>query len=244
MSEQNDGLKCFLATEAMLAYCRVKLTSASGEYVEYADQTDAEIGITQHAVAAGGEVTVALIHGGRTFKCLASEAMAVGATIYGAADGKVSDTNSGVGAIGVALQAASGAGSIIECRMLNGGATIFGAGEAHVYEALNGGLPFIVTAVCVAAGAEDEVVIASFPRKALVLRAWMIARGTDVANVTLKQATNAFTAATAKGATDNAVVDFTTIIAAYDEIAATAAVIATFSAAGAVDVFLLCVPIA
>ena len=112
------------------------------------------------------------------------------------------------------------------------------------YSATQGAVPFVVQTTCTAAGAEDEVVMASWPQKARVVDAWMIARDTNAANVTLKNATNAFTAATAKGGTNDAIVPFGSIIAAYDEIAAAAAVVASFSAAGSVDVCLLCIPIA
>lgn len=119
-----------------------------------------------------------------------------------------------------------------------------GAAAIKDYEAAQGGIPFIIHALCTAEGAEDEDVIASFPQKALVIDAWMIARDTQAANVTLKNAGNAFTGAVAKGSADDTIVSFATIIAEQDEIAAEAAVVATFSGAGSVDVFLLCVPIA
>jgi hypothetical protein len=65
-----------------------------------------------------------------------------------------------------------------------------------------------------------------------------------VPTVTLKNATNAFTDAMTKSATDDVITRATKIIAEYDEVAASAAIIATFSAAGAVEVFILGVPIA
>jgi hypothetical protein len=72
----------------------------------------------------------------------------------------------------------------------------------------------------------------------------MVSRDTNAANVTIKNGSDAITDATAKGTADAAIVRFGSIIAAADEIAAEDAINATFSAAGAVDVFLLCVPIA
>ena len=63
-------------------------------------------------------------------------------------------------------------------------------------------------------------------------------------NVTFKNATNAFTDTVAKGATDDAVVRFGKIIAEYDEVAAGAVMLATFSGAGVIDACLLCIPIA
>jgi hypothetical protein len=106
------------------------------------------------------------------------------------------------------------------------------------------GVPVIIRATCTAGGAEDENVLVSADRKLLILESWMISRDTNAANVTLKNATNAFTSATAKGTTDDAKVEFDGPIAEYDEVAAGAAIIATFSAAGSVDVCILAVPIA
>jgi len=126
------------------------------------------------------------------------------------------------------------------------GAKIARADHAHALANVANvteGVPFVINAVVSASGAEDETVLASAQRKFKVIRAWMISRDTNAVNVTLKNATNAFTSATAKGATDDAVVEFD-IIAEQDEVAASAAVVATFSGAGAVDVCLLCIPIA
>ena len=245
MSVQCRSPKSFTATEALEAYRRVKLTAASGTAVEYADQSDSDafIGVTQAKVAIGEKVPVALKGDYQTFKCAVSEALAVAATLYAADDGKVADTSSG-NTIGTALEAASNDGDIIEVFLDAGASSAPGAGAIAVYSATAGGIPFLVQTACVAAGAEDEVVMASWPRKAKVVNAWMVARAADAANVTLKNATNAFTGAVAIGGVDDVIVPFDTIIAEYDEIAATAAVVASFSAAGSAEIFLLCVPIA
>jgi len=245
MSQISKEVKTFIATEALAAFRRVKLTSASGTAVEYADQTDSSgyIGITLEAVALGDHVAVALKGVQSTFKCVASEVLALGATLYAADDGKVADSASG-DSIGTALEAATADGDVIECVLDAGSASAPGASTLGVYSALAGGVPFVIKASLVAVGAEDETIIASFPRKAQVINAWMIARCANAANVTLKQATNAFTAATAKGTADDVIVPMGSIIAEQDEIAAEAAVIASFSAAGSVDVFLECLPIA
>lgn len=112
-----------------------------------------------------------------------------------------------------------------------------------LYSAAQGATPFIMRTLCTAAGAEDEVVVAAMPAKCQIIDAWMIARTTDAANVTLKNATNAFTGAVAIGGVDDTIVSFATIISEYDEVAAAAAITATFSAAGSAEIFLFCIPI-
>ena len=116
MSQQiENGLKTFTAGEALEAYRRVKLSAGSGSQVEYADVNEASIGITQVKVESGEMVTVALRTTGRTFKVTANEAMAAGASFYGANDGKVQDTDPGAGTIrGVALEASTANGDVIE----------------------------------------------------------------------------------------------------------------------------------
>lgn len=245
MSQKSKSPKTFVATEILAAFRRVKLTSASGVAVEYADQSDSSsfIGVTTRPVLADEHIGVDLKGSSQTFKCTASEAFAVGATLYAADDGKVSDTSSG-DVIGTALEAATADDDVVECLLDAGSSSAPGAAAIANYAALAGGVPFIIKATCTAVGSEDETVIASMPRKALVIDAWLVARDTNAANVTLKNATNAFTDTIAKGGTDDVLVGFGKLIAEYDEIAAGAAVIATFSAAGSVDVYMHCVPIA
>jgi hypothetical protein len=114
MSVQNDnGFKSFLATAALGAFRRVKNTAGSGTYVEYAGAGEQHIGVTQLAAAILTEVTVKVRSGPGTFKVIAADDFAAGATLYGAATGYVSDTSSG-SAIGIALEAAAGSGSVIE----------------------------------------------------------------------------------------------------------------------------------
>lgn len=122
MSQQNEsGLKAFTATEALEAFRRVKLTAGSGTAVEYADAGEEFVGLTQNKVALGGVVTVALRSAARSYKATAAGAVVVGATLYGANDGKVDDAASG-NAIGTALEAASGDDSIFEILLDNASA--------------------------------------------------------------------------------------------------------------------------
>jgi len=244
MSQRCISPKMFTAGEALEAFRRVKLKTNTGDTVVYADQSDSSnyVGVTLQKVANGEQVAVLIKGDYCTFKVVAADSFAAGATLYAADDGKVSDTSSG-NAIGTALEAAGADGDVVEALLNPTAASAYGAAGLINYEAANGAVPFIIKAELTATGAEDKTIIASFPRKALVTRAWMISRDTNAANVTLKNAGNAFTSAKAKGTADDAVVEFD-IIAEQDEIAAAAAVIATFSAAASVDVFLLCVPIA
>lgn len=123
MSQACKSPKNFTATENLLAFRRVKLTSGSGTAVEYADQSDSSnyIGITFENVDAGETIAVILKGMQETVKATASEAFVVGATLYAANDGKVSDTSSG-NAIGTALEAASGNNSVVEVFLDNGSA--------------------------------------------------------------------------------------------------------------------------
>jgi hypothetical protein len=245
MSQQTETVvKTFTATEALAVFRRVKLTAGSGVAVEYADQADsnAYVGVTQQAAAITTAVPVALKGRGRTYKVTAADSFAVLATLYAAADGKVSDSSSG-NVIGTALEAAGADGDVVEAFLDEG--SIAGPGPASVIveDAVGSSIPFLIRATCTAGGAEDEVVTSACPQKCVVIRAWMFARDTNAANVTLKNVAAAFTAATAKGATDDAQVAFNNIHA-NTGIAAGAAINATFSAAASVEICLLCVPVA
>ena len=116
MSQYNEGPKAFIATNDLEACRRVKLTAGKGDAVEYAGAGESFIGITAAKVAAEEEVSVILKPDGRTYKVTAAEALAAGATLYGGADGKVQDTVSG-DAIGIALEAATADGDIIEALL-------------------------------------------------------------------------------------------------------------------------------
>ncbi|MCK5057092.1 MAG: DUF2190 family protein [Candidatus Aminicenantes bacterium] len=114
----NPGIITRTATEALAAARRVKLTSGSGTAVEYADAADDYIGVTTAAAVIGGVVPVALKRANPgTVEITAAAAITAGATIYGAADGKVSTISSSTDKYGVALEAASGDGAVIESLM-------------------------------------------------------------------------------------------------------------------------------
>ncbi len=118
MSEYNaTGSKSFECNAALSRFQRVKLVAGKLE-VAGADET--AIGFVDGAVGAypttiGDTVTVRLLTSSGTFKAIASEAVAVSAILYGAASGKVTDTDGGsYTARFLALSAGSADGSIIE----------------------------------------------------------------------------------------------------------------------------------
>jgi hypothetical protein len=107
------GNKTFTASEALAAFRRVKLSSASGTAVEYADAGDEHIGMTQTAAASGALVTVRLRTAEGTLKGTAKTSFAAGAVLYGADDGKIDDASNG-SSIGTAVNAASADGDVCE----------------------------------------------------------------------------------------------------------------------------------
>lgn len=115
MSQQTENAnKTFTAGEALEAYRRVKLSD--GTTVVYAGADEPAIGITQKAAASGATVTVRLLNAPGTFKMTAGAAIAANKVVYGLASGKIDDLATGVPgvAIGVALEAATADGDIIE----------------------------------------------------------------------------------------------------------------------------------
>lgn len=110
MSKQIDSPLTMTTGEAIEAFRRVKI---SGATVVYADAGEAGIGIAQAYAASGAAVCIREHHHGGTFKGVAAGTFAVGATLYGAADGTLDDTVVG-SPIGYALEAATAAGDIIE----------------------------------------------------------------------------------------------------------------------------------
>lgn len=110
MSQQADSPKTFVSGEALSAFRRVKI---SGSTVVYADAGEHGIGVTQEAVASGDNVSVRLDTHGGSQKVTASKAIIAATVVYGAADGKVTDSASG-NAVGQTCEAATAANDIIE----------------------------------------------------------------------------------------------------------------------------------
>ena len=112
----NEGKRTFTAGEALANKRRVKIksgTTTSPIEVEYADAGEQHIGITEYAVASGELVAIKLRTSEGTQEVTAAGAFAIGATLYGAADGKVDDASSGT-AVSIAIEAATADGDIVE----------------------------------------------------------------------------------------------------------------------------------
>ena len=115
MSQFVDGnCKGFIADEAIAVHLRVKLDSDGR--VTVAGLADKEIGTAMTPTFAAGEpITVRLRAAAGTHKMVAIEALAIGATVYTEANGKVQDTAAtGAFQIGTALEAATADGDVIE----------------------------------------------------------------------------------------------------------------------------------
>lgn len=113
MSIQTGSPRTFLATAAVTAFRRVKLTASSGTHVEHSGAGEAAIGTAQNDAAIGEEVSVRLDNAGGTQKCVAAGAVVLAAAVYNAATGYVDDAASGT-SIGTALEAAAAAGDVLE----------------------------------------------------------------------------------------------------------------------------------
>jgi len=115
MASFNDnGIRTFTAGEALERYRRVKLSTGT---VVYADSDEACIGVTEREVANGEQVAVRLINHAGTFLIAANEAIDLNDVLYGANDGKITDTNpGGTGTARFkALTTGSGDGALVEC---------------------------------------------------------------------------------------------------------------------------------
>lgn len=115
MSQYNDtSVRAFECDEAIPQYSRVKLDS-DGK-VTIAGLADKEIGTALEATFAAGEICpVRLRTANGTHKMIAVEALAVGATVYTEAAGKVQDTAASTAfQLGTAITAATADGDVIE----------------------------------------------------------------------------------------------------------------------------------
>lgn len=119
-------IQTFYAGEALAAKRRVKINTSSPATttdppeVVYSDAGEDYIGVTEYAAASGELVAVKLVNAPGSFEicCDIGSAIGRGTTLYGAADGKVSDTSSG-SAQGVSKVAAASDGDIIEVLAWN-----------------------------------------------------------------------------------------------------------------------------
>jgi hypothetical protein len=114
MPFHDTDTKTFEASEAIADNVIVKLDSAGT--VSVADVSEAGIGVAQNpAYASGDDVAVRLFNKGGTIEMLADAAITLGATVYGRDGGEIDDSSADSAvAVGTALEAASGAGALIE----------------------------------------------------------------------------------------------------------------------------------
>ena len=113
MSQMNLGSKAFIANTDLEAFRRVKLTTGTGNKVDYANAGEACIGMTAAKALKDDFVTVDLKYTGQTFKAVALDAIVAGGNFYGAIDGKVSSVVNGA-IMGKVLEASSSDLEVIE----------------------------------------------------------------------------------------------------------------------------------
>ena len=112
----NEGIRTYTAGEALAAHRRVKIeggTTTTPPEVVYADAGEQHIGVTEYAVDDGDLVAIRLRTYPGSVEVEAADTFSIGAVLYGATDGKISDSSSG-SAIGIAHEACTGAGDIVE----------------------------------------------------------------------------------------------------------------------------------
>jgi hypothetical protein len=101
----------------------VTLDATTGK-VSTAAAGDATFGVAQTAATDGDSVTILMENAPGTRIMLASKAIAVGDALYGAAAGKVTDTDGGSATYeGVAVTAAAGDGDWLEVAKIDQQAT-------------------------------------------------------------------------------------------------------------------------
>lgn len=110
MSQYNDtGCITITLTGTVAKHQRVTAAGA------VASATDQDVGVATRAGVSGESIAVAAVSKQGTHKAIAAGAIAVGAKVYGAADGEVNDTQAtGSFLRGLALEAAAADQDIIE----------------------------------------------------------------------------------------------------------------------------------
>ena len=242
MSQENLGNKTFRAGTDLEAYRRVKLSAAT---VVYAGAGEEFIGVTTQKVLQDEMVSVALRASDRTFKVVAADSFALNAVLYGAADGKVSDSVSGT-AQGIALEAAGNADEIIEGYLNNGAAGNIGAASIVNEEANNGVFPIIIRKVCNFDSGPAAIAVATAARKLRILDYHIRSLDTTAANISVKNAGTLISSAVlAKGTANDAIVRGASIVAAQAEVALGAAITIESSVASVnVELTIVAIPIA
>jgi hypothetical protein len=233
----------FTAGAALEAFRRVKLSASFT--VIYAGAGEEFIGITLEKVASGDQVAVELRTSVQSYKMVAAGPVALNAVIYGAADGKIDDAVNGT-AQGIALEAATADGDIIECLQNNGAAGAIGANMVVTEEANKGVLPILIRKVCNFDAVPTPIAVATTTRKLRIIDWWIKAIDNTAANITVKNAgTSISTAVLAKGVTVDAIVRAASLVEAQQEVASGADITVESSAASAdIELFILAIPVA
>lgn len=113
----HEGITTFTADVALTQGARVKIktgTTTTPPEVDLAGINDRSIGTVEAGAAADALVDVRLNTQSGTRMCIAAGAFAVGATIYGAANGKVDDVATAAAIYGQAKEAATADGDLVE----------------------------------------------------------------------------------------------------------------------------------
>ena len=117
MSQYNSGIKAFYAGEDLVINRLVRLESADGDSVVYADEYDDDVilGVTKANATDGDHVAVELFTPSKTFKLTCSGAVAAqNSALYLDDDGKVKNSGNG-NVIAINFETGSGDGAVIEC---------------------------------------------------------------------------------------------------------------------------------
>ena len=109
-----NSQRTFVAGEALNPYLLVKV-EADGHVVKAEAVADQPIvGLTTTASVNAGATTISLVNGGGTAYATANEAIAAGDIVRTAADGKITSSVVDHTRIGIALEASSADGDVIE----------------------------------------------------------------------------------------------------------------------------------
>ena len=115
-----EGISTYQAGEDLAVNRRVKIesgTTTDPPEVIYADAGEAFIGITVISASDGYKISVRPANIRGTVEAVAADTFDRGADLYGAVDGKVSDTVSG-SIIGIAVEAATAADQTVQIQLV------------------------------------------------------------------------------------------------------------------------------